>query len=144
MGVLGQRWVAGDLLGGRDPVFTLEFGQVWAPAARGRAEDASRAALGGRVRVAWDAVGAVALAKRRDVGHHIADFVGAGGINGFHRRLTFLIPAGRAARLQARCGLATRGSMPPWPYALGYPKWTQHQARIHLQPFASQLAQPRE
>src|ERR1035441_4185242 len=137
MGGLLQRRVAGDLLGGRHPVFALEFGQVRAPAARGRAEYASRAPLGRGIWIARDAVGSVALAKRRDVGHYIADFIGAGGINDFHRRITFLIPAGRAARLQARCGLGARGAMPPWPCATGYRNWILHQARIDGKGLAS-------
>jgi len=127
-----QRRVAGDLLGGRTPMLALEFGQVQAPAARGGAEYASHPALSSGVGIARDAVGAVALAKRRDVGYGIADFIGAGCINDFHKRIIFLIPAGRATRLQARCGLAVRGAMPPWSYQKGYRKWTRHQARIDV------------
>ena len=53
------------------------------------------------------------MAKRRDIGHVIADLVDAGCINDFHRRIIILISAGRAAWRPARCGRAVRGAMPP-------------------------------
>jgi hypothetical protein len=111
--VLAQGGLAGGGQGGLDPALALGLGQLDAPAVGRGAEDVSHVHLRLSPGVPRDDVGMVALAIRRDVGNHVADFVGPGSINDFHRLMIFLLPAGRAARRAARRGLAARAAMPP-------------------------------